>query len=195
MYLYPIVRNPSKIGITWPGLTIFEGTSLDEELVNRAMEGCDAVLSCLNLGRTSDNPFAKLTALENLLSASIQNALAGMESHQIKRIVVMSAWGVGEQIKETPWYFRLLVNMSNVKVAYEDHARQEQLLQNSALDWTIVRPVTLTNKEELKRPILSENNYPKPNMSVSRKQVAKLLLDSIEQNKHINEAITLSDSR
>lgn len=89
-----IVRDTSTVDVDWPGLTLFKGTPMDADVVNKAIEDCDAVISCLNLGRTSDNPFAKLTAPENLLSASIENALAGMESQQIKRIAIMSAWAL-----------------------------------------------------------------------------------------------------
>lgn len=188
-----VVRDPSSLSINWPGLSVFEGTSLDAEVVNKAIEGCDAVLSCLNLGRTSDNPFAKLTAPENLLSGSITNALAAMEAEQVKRIAIMSAWGVGEQIDEIPWLFKMLFYKTNTKYAYADHDRQEKLVQAANCDWSIARPVALTNKENLKSLIISKNNNPKPKMSISRKHVAKFLLDSIQDQTFIGEVATLSE--
>ena len=41
---------------------------------------------------------------------------------------------------------RLLIRNSNIMKAYEDHDRQEQVVRQSALDWTIVRPVMLNDK-------------------------------------------------
>ena len=70
-----------------------------------------------------------------------------MEKNKVKRIVTVSASGVGDSWKNMPLIARLLIRNSNIMRAYEDHDRQEQLIRNSTLDWTIVRPVMLSNKE------------------------------------------------
>ena len=70
-----------------------------------------------------------------------------MEKNHIKRIITVSASGAGDSWKEMPLIARLLIRNSNIWKAYEDHARQEQMLRQSALDWTIVRPVMLNDKD------------------------------------------------
>ena len=73
--------------------------------------------------------------------------------------------------------------------AYEDHDRQEQAVRKSKLDWTIVRPVMLNDKDsdEYKATI------GKPSAgSISRKGVAKFILDSLESEKFVRDTVTLS---
>ena len=95
----------------------------------------------------------------------------------------MSAWGAKETKQDVPGAFRFLINRSNIGVAYRDHEAQEDLLAESELNWTILRPVGLTNKEIDEEVIISENNSPKPAMTISRKTVANMLLRSLSDSE------------
>lgn len=50
-----LVRNPERIA-PQPNLLIFEGDPANRIDLQRAMEGCRAVISVLNISRTSDFP-------------------------------------------------------------------------------------------------------------------------------------------
>ena len=133
-----IVRDPSKLN----GFSakIIRGTPYDKETVNN----CDVVINTLNVSRVSDNPWAKLRSPKDMISHSIQNALDAMKENSIKRIIVMGVLGAGESKAKMPFIFKLVVNYSNLKYAFDDHARQEELLAKSDTDWTVIRLPMLT---------------------------------------------------
>ena len=111
-----------------------------------------------------------------------------MEKNNVKRIVSVSASGVGDSWNDMFLIVRWLIRYSNIWKAYEDHDRQEQILRQSALDWTIVRPVMLNDKDsdEYKAVIGKPSGG-----SISRKGVAKFILDSLKSEKYVKEVVTL----
>lgn len=181
-----IIRN-SKDAIL-PEVNYLEGLPTDEPLLTKALLGIDAVVVSLNINRTSDNPFAKVVSPLTLISDSVKSVCSAMEKNNVKRIVSVSASGVGDSWNDMFLIARLLIRYSNIWKAYEDHGRQEQILRQSALDWTIVRPVMLNDKDsdEYKAVIGKPSGG-----SISRKGVAKFILDSLESEKYVKEVVTL----
>ena len=181
-----IIRN--KKDAILPKVNYIEGLPTDDQLLSRALQGMDAVVVSLNINRTSDNPFAKVVSPLTLISDSMKALIPAMEKNSVKRIVTVSASGVGDSWKDMYLIAKLFIRYSNIWKAYEDHNRQEQILRQSALDWTIVRPVMLSDKDQA--------NYKavigKPTGgSISRKGVAKFILDSLESEKYVKEVVTL----
>ena len=64
------------------------------------------------------------------------------------RIITISAWGVGESIGKIPKLFKFLIRFSNLKYPYIDHAVHEKVIEDSNLDWTIIRPTALINERK-----------------------------------------------
>ena len=74
-------------------------------------------------------------------------------------------------------------------MTYQDHERQEAIWEKSGLDWTVVRPVGLTNDTEEKTiGVLLETKTSKPaNSRISRRMVAQFMLDAWEEGTYIHE--------
>jgi uncharacterized protein YbjT (DUF2867 family) len=180
------IRNKKNATLT--NVNYIEGLPTDEQLLTKSLQGIDAVVVSLNINRTSDNPFAKVMSPLTLISDSVKALLPAMESNKVKRIVSVSASGAGDSWKDMPFIGRLFIRNSNIWKAYEDHTRQEQILRQSGLDWTIVRPVMLNDKDsdEYKAVIGKPTGG-----SISRKGVAKFILDSLESEKFVKEVVTL----
>lgn len=51
-----LVRDRRKIGVSLGKLTVIESATLDTDSLQQAILGCDAVISTLNISRTSDFP-------------------------------------------------------------------------------------------------------------------------------------------
>ena len=115
-----------------------------------------------------------------------------MREHGIKRIISLSSIGVGNSYKYAPWFMKLFIKISNFKIVFADHNKQEQLLQNSQLDWTIVRPVGLNNQEILRKLDVCYDKTPKP-FKMSRKQLAKFMIDNLETTGFIHKTPILSE--
>ncbi|NQV02206.1 MAG: SDR family oxidoreductase [Bacteroidia bacterium] len=181
-----IIRDKSHA--TLPKVKHLEGSPTDPQLLNKALQGVDAVVVSLNINRTSDNPFAKVTSPLALISDSVRALIPAMEHNNVKRIITVSAAGVGDSFKNMPLVARLLIRHSNIWKAYEDHDRQEQLLQQSKLDWTIVRPVMLNNRDtdDYRASIGKPSGS-----SISRKGVATFIIDALESEKYMGDYVTL----
>ncbi len=188
-----LVRDKAKVKIESENLTVFESKNLDNDTLKAALTGCDAVLSTLNISRTSDFPWANLRTPPTFLSDLLQRLIPLCEALPVRRVVVTTAWGVNETKKDIPFWFRWLIDYSNIGVAYRDHERQEKLLPHSSLDWTIVRPVGLTNGSRPKTIITTLGNQPEPHLTISRSNVARFMVEVIREHSYIRQAVTISE--
>jgi putative NADH-flavin reductase len=182
-----IVRDKSKT--TVEGITYIEGSPMDLNLVSQSVRGMDAAVVSLNINRTSDSPFAKIISPLTTISDSVKTLVTAMETQGVKRIVSVSASGVGDSWKDMPWVGRVFIRSTNIWKAYLDHDRQEKAICASSLDWTIVRPVMLNDKDN---DAYTATNAKATSGYISRKGVAKFILDSLEQAKHIKECVTVN---
>jgi uncharacterized protein YbjT (DUF2867 family) len=176
-----LVRDKSKVP-AHSALTLFEGLPTDKAALNGAMAGCKAILSALNISRNSDFPWAKLRTPANFLSETAKIIIGLAPQHGISRVILTSAWGTNDTLKDIPWWFKWVIDNSNVGVAYRDHERQEDLFAASTLNYTIVRPVGLTNSSKIKTVVVSIDNNPKPGLTISRRDVAKFMVDALQGN-------------
>jgi putative NADH-flavin reductase len=190
--VHVLVRDKSKIHNHSEELTIFEGLPTDQTALKNAMTGCEAILSVLNISRTSDFPWAKLRTPKTFLSDTMKAVIKVAEEEKIKRIVVCSAWGANETKKDIPWWFRWFIDNSNIGVAYHDHELQESILQNTTLNYTLIRPVGLTNFNTVENIRVTINNHPKPKLIISRKNVAAFMLKVLQEDLFIKQTVTIS---
>ena len=181
-----LVRDKKKIDTNIARVTVHEGIPTDIHALTQAMNNCVAVISALNISRTSDFPWAKLRTPQNLLSESVRNIISVASHNKVKRVVVISAWGVGNSSRELPGWFRWVIENSNIAVAYRDHERQEILLKESLLNWTIVRPVGLFNSMKEKKVKVSLNGKPRPSFLVSRQNVANFIIEQLEETMYLH---------
>jgi uncharacterized protein YbjT (DUF2867 family) len=175
-----LVREKNIFLPRHPNLKIFEGTPTDKTALAKAMDNCEAVLSALNISRNSDFPWSKLRTPINFLSETVNNIIALSPVIGTKRVIVISAWGASDTRDHIPAWFRWLIDHSNIGVAYRDHARQEELLARSTLLYTVIRPVGLINLNKGNDVQVSVDNVPEPGLIVSRKNVAKFILEVLK---------------
>lgn len=174
-----LVRDSSKIEIQSPKLKVLEGDTRIPSDLNGALQRCEAVISCLNISRKSDFPWSALRTPENFLSLTMKSLINACNENGIQRLIFTSAWGVGDSRPYTPGWFAWFIDNSNLSAAYMEHERQEAMVKNSGLNWTIVRPVGLVNRKKPKPVNVFFNNEGKPAMTISRRDTARFLLDTI----------------
>ncbi|MEM7659415.1 MAG: NAD(P)-binding oxidoreductase, partial [Bacteroidota bacterium] len=175
-----------------PALTIVKGSPEDPSALAEAVQGCEAIISVLNVSRTSDFPWAPLRSPKDLMSRSMSQLLALPEAASVQRLVVCSAWGVAETKAELPFWFRWLIDYSNLKFPYLDHERQETIIRQSQLKWTLVRPVGLTPFSRIQTVRESYANQPRPRLTINRESLAAYLLAALERDDLIGKAPTIS---
>ncbi len=186
-----LVRDSSKIRKR-TGLEIIQGDVTNPRDLAKAIEGCRYVISTLNISRKTDFPWSPLRTPKTLLSDTMRGLISLEKTAQLERVVTCSAWGVAETKNDIPGWFRWLIDNSNIKHAYEDHQKQEELLTNSGHNWIIVRPTGLTNTNKSQEIKLTEQNQPKPNLTISRKSTAKFLVQCLTNDDLLRSKVTVS---
>ncbi|MFF3380402.1 NAD(P)-dependent oxidoreductase [Streptomyces sp. NPDC002680] len=130
------VRDTSK-ATPADRLTVVEGDVRDARALAEAMRGTDAVVGTLGLGKARDPG--------DLIADSTRALVRAAEESGTKRVLIMSAFGVGDSLAKASAFARLLYN-SGGRATFADKAAGERILTASALDWTLAYPVLLTNK-------------------------------------------------
>jgi uncharacterized protein YbjT (DUF2867 family) len=113
-----------------------------------------------------------------------------MKECGVRRLVVLSALGVGESARLANFVVKALVIDWFLKIPFQDHERQEQLVKASGLDWVIARPSRLTNGPARKRyeKRVAVQRVPS---SISRADVASFLVDACEGEEWVGKAVHL----
>jgi putative NADH-flavin reductase len=147
------------------------------------VRGQDAVLSTLGVGNTLF-PGA-------LMQRSIANILPAMEVGGVKRIVLMSAFGVGASRRDAPLLPRLMY-CTFLRAIFDDKEKAEERLRSSSLDWTIVYPVLLTNGPRTGRYRAGERLELQGLPTISRADVAHFMLEEIKSPRYVRKTVVLS---
>ncbi|PIO08242.1 epimerase [Candidatus Pacearchaeota archaeon CG10_big_fil_rev_8_21_14_0_10_34_12] len=170
-------RNPEKIKTKNKNLKIVQGDVLNKEDVSNAIKYCEAVISVLGV-----NPFSK-----PIEDAAIKNIISAMKKHKVKRIVVESAYGTRETRKGIYPFFLWILLKPNL-IAKE---RMENYLENSGLEWTIVKPPILTNGKKTGKYLTKEKELIGFH-TISRKDVAEFIIKAVEEKRFIHQKIVIN---
>jgi len=156
-----------------------QGDVLDADAVAKAIEAQDAVLVCLGPVSTKD---------QSTLSDGAANIASAMKARGIRRVVFISAAGVGESWKQMPWYLKLVCR-AMLRTILAEHAREEEIFASSALDWTAVRAAVLTNKPATGRIVASNAG---PIKTIPRADLAAFLVAELVNQDYVNRAISVT---
>ncbi len=190
--VHALVRDRSNLGHSRDNLRVFAGSPLDQVALGEASRDCEYVLSVLNVSRKSDFPWAPLRAPSDLMSRTLESVLRLPGRGGLKKIVVCSAWGAKETRNDLPAWFRWSVDYSNLRIAYRDHERQEDVLRASGVDFTIVRPTLLTGAPEGRGIRVTRNNAPKPRLTIGRRSVARFMIRMLTDGGYSRQTVTIS---
>ncbi|HTN52345.1 MAG TPA: NAD(P)-binding oxidoreductase [Anaeromyxobacter sp.] len=178
-------RHPERLVMEDARLARRSGDFHDTAAVRLAVPGHDAVIvtaSATSLRAFEEDPnyFSRGTAL----------VVEAMRTAGVRRLVVLSAFGVGETRPLVGFLMGKLMMSWLLKVPFEDHARQEALVRESKLDWVIARPTRLTNRPAHGRFRRTAALERVPS-SISRADVAAFLVEACESEVLVGKAIQL----
>lgn len=183
-----LVRDKKTTPFYHHSIRVFEGLPTNQSDLAIAMQGCKVIISALNISRISDFPWARLRTPENFLSETMKNVIANAITLKINRIITISAWGVYEEKKNLPFWFRWLIDHSNIAAGYKEHEAQEEILKNSGLNWTSIRPVILSNSKKQRTVKVSDHNEPITGLFISRYGVAQFALKILHHNRYYKKS-------
>lgn len=139
-----LVRSGSRFDAP-PGVRVIRGEVLDATTLASALEGQQAVASCLGIRRAGKAPWSALLSPRDFMTHVTALLVPLMTRLGIRRVVAISAGGVAESVTQCSSVIRWMTGAGSIGVAYRDLAEMERQLSASRLDWLAVRPVTLMN--------------------------------------------------
>lgn len=177
------VRSPQKLQIQNRMLSVIKGDVLNYNEVHGAMNGHKIVFSCLGM------PASDKT---NLRTVGTANIIKAMESHKVNRFICQTSLGYGDSKEVLPWHMKYLVVPFILKNAFKDHESQEQVIQNSKTEWTIIRPGNMTNGKRTGKYKYGFQPTDKIKLKISRSDVADFMLRQIESKEHLYKKVGIS---
>lgn len=176
------VRNPDKMSINHANLNVIRGNVLDPASVKAAIQGHDAVICALGAGRKG-----------KIRSEGSRNIIHAMEDSGIRRLICLSTLGAGDSRESLNFFWKYIMFGLLLRKAYADHQMQEELVQQSRLDWTIVRPGAFTDGEHTKTYRHGFSPSDKTiRLKISRADVADFMLNQLKDAQYLHQAPGIS---
>jgi len=126
-----LVRSPEKLEVH-DLLTIIQGDVFDETAITKAIAGANLVFSALGTDKTTT------------LTEAVPNIIKSMKETGIRRIVTIGTAGILQsRIEREKLRYEAGDSNRRLTFAAQEHHKVYELLQKSALDWTIVCPTYL----------------------------------------------------
>lgn len=174
------VRHPDKFEIKHVNLDLTVGDVTDHASVERAISGRSAVVSALGSGNSLRSDPALVDGIQNIVRA--------MERSDVRRFVYLSMLGVGGSGKPLGVVDRYIVLPLLLRNVLADHARKEAIIQESTLDWVIVRPPRLTDGPYT--GTYQSGNQVEGKLllaSISRADVADFMVRQLDHQRYVHE--------
>ncbi|MGW6277003.1 NAD(P)-dependent oxidoreductase [Kribbella sp. NPDC055071] len=184
------VRDAARLDLRHPRLEVITGEVTDDQAaVTAAVKGQDAVVSALGTEQT-----VRGTRSPGLMARAIPVIVEAMTSTGVDRLVFLSAFGVGDSLREAPLLLRIMYRLFLGRV-FADKAEGERLLRDSALDWTLIYPILLTNGPQtgVYRP--DTHLTPRRPWRISRADVAEFMLDQLHDRTYSHSVAIITSGR
>jgi uncharacterized protein YbjT (DUF2867 family) len=178
-------RTPSKLDVTHPALTKVAGDFHDAAAVLRGVAGHDAVIIC-----ASPTSLSGIKETPDYFSRGTKYCIDAMKEHGVKRLVVLTAHGVGESKPAASWFQRTFLIERLLKRFFRDHDVQERMTQESGLDFVIARPTRLTNGKAKGQYVRTAELISVPG-SISRADVADFMVEACESSTWVGKGVQL----
>lgn len=129
-------RNPDKINMQHPNLTLYPGDATNGKIVAAAIRDHDSVVVTLGSG---------MSRKSLIRSTGTMNIIRGMQAHGVDRLICQSTLGAHESWSNLNFFWKRVMFGILLRPVFLDHELQENLVRASGLNWTIVRPGAFTN--------------------------------------------------
>ena len=181
-----LARNPEKLEAFKDKIEIIKGSVFESSLVEKAIEGAEAVLSAIGppAGKPCD-PYQYEKAIKDIVRIMDKNGIKryihiGGAAHQGGE---NETWNFGRK------FLRLFLNLFGKQILITKHLEWE-VLKSSDLDWTLIRPPRIANEDASGSIYADEKNL--RNLKVSVEDLTDFILQQITSKEWIRKAPLIS---
>ena len=182
------VRNPAKLDLTHPNLTVDAGELTDREAVQRAVHGADAVISAL--GPSLDRKATGMPLVEG--TRTIVDAMC---AEGVERYIGMATPSLRDP-RDTRSLLGLVVPLMGrtfLKRAYRELLEMSQLVTGSPLIWTIARFTQPKDGERTGNIRAGFLGQDKIGAAITRADIAGFLLNQTTDTRFHSAAPAISN--
>jgi len=193
-----VVRDPRKLPATQAHVVTADLADVDAVALQSAVGGADAVLSALG---------ARSKAEAGVAWRGTEAITQAMQAVGVRRIVVVSAAPVGtvrsprrpDPPRHDPGDGLMMRNLtypilrSAFGEVYADLARMEDVLRESDLDWTAVRPPRLTGKTLTGTYRTAYGQNVRHGLFISRADVAHYMLRALQEPETFGQTVGVAN--
>jgi putative NADH-flavin reductase len=179
------VRDPAKLSLRHERLRVVQGDIQDAEKVAGAVAGQDAVVSAL--GPAQNTP-------DYQIERGTRHIIAAMKRHGVARLVATAGAGVRVP-QDKPGLPDRLIKLALLvfsRHVYEDMRRTVALIQDSGLEWTVVRFPMLVDGNA-KGSVRSGYVGGGLGVRVTRADAARFLLEQLDSEQYLRAAPMISN--
>ena len=159
--------NPNRV-------ELFEGDATDKETLKTAMQGVDVVYA----------------NLDGNLPKMAEAIIKAMNETKLKRLIWISSYGIyQDEYQEIPNR-----NLGEISSALKPYVNSAKLIENSNLDYTIIRPQWFSNANEIDYELTQKGEvFKNPDALISRKSIAHLVIRlCLESNFGIKQSLGIN---
>jgi uncharacterized protein YbjT (DUF2867 family) len=179
-------RNPHSINNISQEIKVIQGDVTDNDAVRQAVKGHDAVV-CLLGAPLRDRSLIRTKGTRVIVDA--------MKHVGVKRIVCLSAFGVGNTREYLPWLYRAFIAPFILNRVFEDHSGQEKILSESNLDFVIVRPGNFSetsNSKQYEHGRMESSRGKRLSLTITRSDLAQFIAKQISSDEYLNGGAWIS---
>lgn len=177
------VRRPESAGLP-ASVKMARVDVTDAASLAAAAAGQDAVVSSLGT-KLSRKP-------TTLFSDGTRNLVSAMRQAGVRRFVCITGIGAGDSEGHGGFFYDRIIQPLLLNEIYKDKTRQEAVVRESGLDWTLVRPGQLTNGAMTGHFKALTDLTGVTVGKISRADVAAFILERVKDEKSFRSTFTLT---
>ena len=176
-----LARSAHAIAINNSRLEKIRGDALDRAAIVQALDGASAVIQVLGV------PITPMTVLKGtkLFSGASRVLVEAMRLADVRRLIAVTGLEAGDSRGSAGFLHARVLFPLILQRIYDDKSAQEEIIQSSGLDWTIVRPGILTDGPATGRYRVLTDAKSWRGGFISRRDVADFLVRQITDDSNI----------
>jgi len=179
------VRDPARLPITDGKLNVVTGALPgDARALAEALRGHEAVISSLGLHNALRS--------HGFSESNMRVLVPAMEREGVRRLIVVSANGVGDTHRHAPLLPRIMYRLLLTDI-FADKKAGEDIVRASGLDWTFAYPTLLTNGPRTGNYRAGERLELKGMPKISRADVADFVLRQLKDRAFLKKGAVISN--
>jgi len=180
-----MARHAPAAPIVHDHLKYIQGSIINAAQVSVAVSGQDVVVTTISI------PVSRKPVRVFSLGAS--NVLFAMNSAGVKRLVAVTGIGAGDSRGHGGFAYDYILQPLILGSMYADKDLEEAMIRASAVDWTIVRPASLTDETPKLQYWVVKDLGGVTAGRIARADVAHYIVAAIESGQDLRTAVLLTD--